>query len=175
MKFPVPIPPPRRADDTLLPAALVALLSLLLIGQLALPSTLVLPDADVARPLRLRPLVVLPPVVDPVIVQRPLFAPGRRDTPVAGVADVASPLEGARIVGVVAVRGAVRLFIQAPDGKVVGRGLGEHYAGWRLDRLDGNALLASRGAEHTTIAISASAPPIPPRAAAGEQPEAEAQ
>lgn len=176
LKFPARIPPPRRADGTLLPAALVALLGLLLGLQLALPSPIVLPESGVSRPLRLAPLAPRPVVVDPQITQRPLFAPNRRETVSAagpGVAAKAAALAGARVVGVVTVRGQARIFLAAPDGRISAVGLGGRYRGWRLVRIDGSQLTVARGAETAILGVGAAAA-VPP-APAETEPEEEQQ
>jgi len=173
LKFPVHIPPPRRAEQTLLPAALVALLGLLLAVQLAAPSSVAFPDFVVGRSLRLAPLVVAPLLVDAEITQRPLFAPGRHETAVDGIADRAAPLEGARVVGAISIRGAVSIFLQAPDGQVTSVRLGGRYRGWRLMRIAGGQSLFLRGAESVSLPITASAPPVMPDQAKTEEPEEE--
>ncbi len=176
LKFPVRIPPPRRAERTWLPAALAALLGLVLVMQLALPSTVDLPDAGLVRPLRplrLPQLAFGATVVDPAVSARPLFAPGRRENADAVVAARQAPLEGARAVGVIMVRSNARVFLQAPDGKVTPVGPGGSYRGWRLVRIRPDQLLFARGAETAAIALTASAPPV--AAAATETPEEEPQ
>ena len=175
LKFQLPIPPPRRADATLLPAALAALLGLLLVVQLALPSPVELPEVELTPPIRLRPLPVVPAVADPAIVARPIFAPGRREfvAPAGGAAaDRAAPLEGARPVGVLTVRGAARVFLQAPDGRVEVVGRGGGYRGWTVTDIGSGRIAVRRGGERATLAVTASAPP---RAATPDKPEDDPQ
>lgn len=172
LKFPAFIPPPRRADRTLLPAALTALLAMVLLVQLLLPQPIDLPEAGVARPLRLAPLVVPGVVADPAIALRPLFAPRRQETVEPGVANVAAPLEGARAVGLISARGAVRLFIEAPDGRISRIGIGGVYRGWRLVRVTPEPMFV-RGTETAALPITASVPPVAP--AADEAPEEDPQ
>lgn len=174
LKFPARIPPPRRADGTLLPAALAALLGVVLVVQLALPSPIALPDVGVSRPLRLAPLAVRPVVIDPAITARPLFAPNRREflSPAAlGGADRSVALEGARVVGVTAVRGATRVFLAAPDGRITAVPLGGRYRGWRLVRIGGNELTVVRGAETAVLGVGAApaAPAVPADAETEEE------
>ncbi len=173
LKFPASLPPPRRADRTRLPAALAALLVLLLAVQLLLPSTVVLPDAGLAPPLRLRPVAVAPRAVDPEIALRPLFAPGRRETYVPGVAEKSAPLEGARAVGLITARGGARLFLQAPDGRTSAIAPGGVYRGWQLVRIGPAEVAFRRGAETVTLPITASVPPVSAIPAAAEAPEEE--
>lgn len=173
LKLPVSIPLPRRADRTLLPAALMALLAVVLVGQLLMPSAVELPDAPIVRPLRLAPLVVPGVTVDPEILARPLFAPNRRDDAGPDVSK-ASPLEGARAVGIVSIRGAARVFLQAPDGTVSRIGIGGVYRGWRLVRITPNPTFV-RGIETAVLPVTASAPPAAPAVAEPEQTEEEPQ
>lgn len=174
LKSPVSFPPPRRADRTLLPAALTALLTVLLVGQFLLPSAVELPDAPFVRPLRLAPLVVPRVTVDPAFLARPLFAPNRRDD--AGTTEVskASPLEGARAVGIISTRRAARVFLQAPDGTVSRIAIGGVYRGWRLVRITPNPTFV-RGIETAVLPVVASAPPVAPAVAEAEQTEEEPQ
>ncbi len=176
LKFQVPFPPPRRAERTLLPAALTALLGVLLAVQLAAPRPIALPDAGFSRPLRLPPLPVRMPRADPEIALRPLFAPGRRETPVAGTGDKLSALGGARVVGIIAVRGTVRVFVQAADGHVSPVGIGSSYDGWQVIAADpARGVTAVRGAQRATVPVTASAPPRPPRPQTPEEPQEEDQ
>lgn len=175
LKSPVSIPPPASAEGTLLPALLAGLFVLLLVVQLAWPTSVALPDAEVIRPLRLKPLVVDPVAANPVITQRPLFAPGRRETTVPGVADKAAPLEGARAIGIIKVRGAPRAFLQAPEGPVTSVGLGGSYKGWRIVQIDRGQIVAIKGAETATLAVTSSAPPPPAAPEDGEDAQEEEQ
>lgn len=173
LKFPVPIPRPRRTEQTVLPAALVVLLGVLLIVQLALPSRTELPDVVVAKPFRLPPLHVAPLLADPQITARPIFTPSRREDGSAVAGDKNAPLEGARAVGAISVRGAARAFLQVADGKIVPLGLGGSYHGWRLVRISGGQLLFVRGPESISLPISASAAPVPASQPQPGQPEEE--
>jgi hypothetical protein len=173
LKFPVPIPRPRRAEQTLVPAALAAVLGVMLVVQLAMPSGTELPDVVVGRPFRLAPLPIAPLLADPEITARPIFTPSRREDGSAAAGDKAAPLEGARAVGAISVRGAVRVFLQTADGSIVPLGLGGSYRGWRLVRISGGQLLFVRGPETISLPISASAPPVPVGQPRTEQPEEE--
>ncbi len=175
LKSPVSIPRPASADGTWLPAVLAALLGLLALARLVLPSPVELPDAGVIRPLRLPPLVVAPVTADPEIVSRPLFAPGRRDAGVGGVADKGAALEGARAVGFIRVRGAARAFLQAPDGSVAAVSPGSLYKGWRIVGVDRREVIALRGAETVRLPIEASIPPTPPATNSDEEQQEEEQ
>jgi hypothetical protein len=158
-----------------LPALLAGLFALLLVARLAWPMPVELPDVGVIRPLRLPPLMVVPLRADPEITQRPLFAPGRRETGNPGVADKAAALEGARAIGVIRLKGTPRVFVQAPDGTVTSVGLGGLYKGWRIVQIDRGQIIAIRGAETATLAVTASAPPRPPTASDEAQEEEEPQ
>ncbi|MBC7522394.1 MAG: hypothetical protein H7268_15045 [Sandarakinorhabdus sp.] len=175
MKFPVPIPRPRRAEQTVLPAALAASLGLLLILQLAIPSGTNLPDVVVGRPVRLSLLHVAPLLAAPEITARPIFTPSRREDGSATAGDKSAPLEGARAVGAISVRGAARVFLQATDGRIVPISVGDSYRGWRLVRISGGQLLFIRGAESISLPISGSGPPIPVGQPRTDQSEEETQ
>lgn len=158
LKFPVPSP--RRADQTRLPALLAVLLLVLLGVQLALPPQIDLPEVGVGRPFRLAPISVTPLGADPEITARTLFSPSRRPDGAVAAGDKTAPLGGARPVGAVSVRGRARVFMQDPDGKVRGIELGDSIAGWRLAQVSGGQLLFVRGPESITLPIGASAPPV---------------
>jgi len=175
LKLLVPIPRPRRAEQTLLPAALAALLGVLLIVQLAAPSGTKLPDVVVARPVRLLPLHAAPLLAAAEITARPIFTPSRREDGLAVAGDKTAPLDGARAVGAISVRGAARVFLQAADGRIVPLGLGSSYRGWRLVRISGGQLLFIRGPESLSLPISSSAPPVPVGQSQTDQEEEETQ
>jgi hypothetical protein len=160
LKFPVPIP--RRADRTLLPATLAALLVLSFVLQLLSPVRLALPEVGIVGPFRLLPTKSGVVVVDDEILARPLFNPTRREGAEPGVAQSGGPLEGARAVGVITARGVSRVFLQSPDGRVTTLGLGGRYRGWRLVRASGGQLVFNRGGETLALPITASAPPVAP-------------
>lgn len=160
MKFPVPIP--RRADRTLLPATLAALLVLSFVLQLMSPVQLALPEVGIVSPFRLLPTKLGVVVADEEILARPLFNPTRREGAEPGAVESGGPLEGARAVGVITARGVIRVFLQAPDGQVSTLGLGGSYRGWRFVRVSGGQLVFNRGGETQALSISASAPAIAP-------------
>ncbi len=172
LKSPLTLPLPRRADRTRLPAALAGGLVLLVGIQLALPADVELPDAGVVPRLRLRPVEVPAVVSDPVILGRALFAPGRRNDPLAAGPDstAALPLGGALAVGVVRSRAGVRVFLQAPDGKVVAVSPGGGYQGWQLVRIAPDAVTFARGPTTHRLLLSASQTPLP-RATEPAEPE----
>lgn len=166
LRFRLPIPPPRRGDATWLPAGLTALLVMFLFVQLALPSPVELPEVVFDRPVRLRPPVIDQAVADPAIVTRPIFAPGRRESAAepGTVPDRAAPLDGARAVGVMAVRGTVRAFLQDSAGRTQAIGRGEIYHGWVVIAIDSNRIAVRRGAAAATLPVTASVAPVPPAA-----------
>jgi hypothetical protein len=176
LKFQLPIPPPRRVEGTRLPAALTALLGLVFALQLAWPSPVELPEVLLAPPVRLRPLHITPAAADPMIVARPIFAPGRNDAaPDAngGASGPSAPVDGARAVGVIAVGGTARAFLQGPDGRTEIVGPGARYRGWTVTGIARNTVTLRRGVDQATLAVMASAPPKPP--ATAEQSEDEPQ
>jgi hypothetical protein len=150
---------PRRADRTLLPAGLAALLLALFVAQWFLPATSAPPVAlPVATTGRIGAPPAAPPSADPgPVLARPLFAPRRPMNPGAGVA--ASPLGGAVVAGSIAVRGRPMAIVRAPDGAVRRLPIGGMLAGWRLAALDPGGARFRKGGETLTMAYGAAAPP----------------
>ena len=166
-----PLPRPSRADRTLLPAALTALLVSGVALLLALPAVEPLPEGGAVPPLRLAPLAVASAPVDPLIATRTLFSPARNDSAVTaqGSTAVAAPLGGARIAGVTIVRGRARVFVAAPDGKVRALVPGSVYLGWQLAGVGSDSVRFRRGGEALTLAIGSTAAPPAPGEASEEE------
>ena len=129
LKFPALLPRPNRADRSVLPALLTALLALMVGLQFFLP--------EEAEPQFLPGRAVVPIVggqasplflADPAIVNNALFAPGRGRGKTAAI----GPLDGATFVGVVRGKGFARAVLQQPDGQAVSVPVGGSYRGWRL-------------------------------------------
>ena len=134
----------------MLPAALVAVLALAAVVQLAVTDAVELPPAGpigVGAP--------LPPVREPqprgvpgLILSRPLFAP-----PVSagaggeeGEGAAADPLGGVAILGTVAV-GRIRYAVVQQGGVTRRVGVGGTVAGWRVLALGQDGAVLGRGAE----------------------------
>ena len=171
LKPPLPLPRPSAADRTRLPAALTALLIAGWGVLLALPGVEPLPDGGPVAPLRLPVLADAGVRLDPVIVQRTLFSPTRRDdagvaAPGAGVA-VAAPLGGARIAGVAISPGRARVFVVAPDGKTASLARGAVYQGWQLVAVGLTTVRFARAGDHLDLAVGS----VAARAKPAETPE----
>jgi|GEM_PF-1816394 len=178
---PLPLPPrPSRADRTRLPAALSALLVAGLAVLVALPGAEPLPDSGIVAPLRLPRLDAGVPLTDPIIVQRTLFSPTRRNDPGAGIvggeAVIAAPLGGARVAGVALSPGRSRVFMVGPSGKVSTLGPGSLYEGWRLTAVNTTSVQFVRNGERLNVAVGGIAArpgrssPIDPNAEEEETP-----
>jgi hypothetical protein len=150
LKLRFPPAPPSRADRTLLPAALVAVLAFAAVLQLLVTDAVELPPAGpigVGAP--------LPPVREPdvrgvpgVILSRPLFAP-----PASGgaasegdEAAPADPLGGAAILGTIGI-GRARYAMVRQAGAVRRVTIGGSIAGWRVLALGDEGAVLGRGAE----------------------------
>jgi hypothetical protein len=147
LKLPALPPRPSRADQTLLPALLAAVLVLMVALQFAMPVDKEMPAA-VRRvvPARLAQTPLSLVVPDPVILRSALFSPSRAAR--GGGANVAAsgPLDGAIVVGMVRGRGFARAVVQERDGNAVSVPVGGRYRGWRLVALtSGNAVFSQDG------------------------------
>lgn len=143
--------PPSRADRTLLPAALVAVLAFAALVQLVATDAVDLPSVGpigVGAP--------LPPVREPdprgvpgAILSRAIFAPHRAAATSGdggGDSAPADPLGGATILGSVGV-GRARYAMVQQDGAIRRVGIGGTIAGWRLVGLGQEGALLVRGRE----------------------------
>lgn len=176
LKLPLTLPPPRRADRTRAPAAMAAVLAGMVVLQLALPRAVELPDGGAIPSLRLRAQQPNPVVNDRIILDRALFAPSRRNDIVVtqtATGTTASPLGGAIAVGLVNARGAVRVFVQAPDGAVRALVRGDTYLGWQLTSIGASGVVFTRGSQTLKMPLAASQPPVAKPAT--ETPEEEEQ
>lgn len=152
-KYPLRSFIPARADRSLLPAALTAVLALAAVAQIALPSAAELPDAAVPTH---HPRWTLPEVGEPVVPVAQLAAQGSLFTPtrigaagaaVAGGGTGATapkpvphgPLAGAFVLGAGRVGGHAWVLIRAPGGPALRLTPGASYRGWRLMRIDSDA------------------------------------
>lgn len=154
LKFPAPLPLPSRADRSIFPALLAALLVLMIVIQFALrdePEQLLVPGRVVVP--RANAVAASAFVADPVITGNPLFAPGRGRGEQAGT----GPLDGAVFVGIVRGRGFANAVLQQPDGQAVTVPVGRTYRGWRLVSLvNANATFVRDNAKYrATIARGA--------------------
>lgn len=153
MKFLATLPFPNRADATLLPTWLAALLVLMAALQFALPSGVEFsqgPARVVAQ--RLPERIVARHVPDGVIISRALFTPARG----GGVKQAgAGPLDGATPVGGVRGKGFARAIIQQASGAVVSLNIGQSYHGWRLTGLTRGSAIFIRDGKRLAIPFSA--------------------
>ncbi len=155
---PLPLPPrPSRADRTWLPAALSALLATGLAVLIVLPNAEPLPEGGFVAPLRLPRLEPGVPLTDPVIVQRTLFSPTRRNDTGAKTVDgstvIIAPLGGARVAGVTLSPGRSRVFMVAPSGKLSTLGPGSLYEGWQVAAVSTASVVFVRNGERLNVAV----------------------
>lgn len=143
---------PSRADGTLLPALLAAVLAVAALLQFALTDGVALPPTGpvgVGAPVS--------PVADPVprgipgaVLARPLFAPSATSGGGGGgAADAApaDPLGGAQIAGSIGVGRTRVAIVTLPGGRLRRVGIGGVIAGWRLVALTDEGAVLARGRE----------------------------
>lgn len=163
MKSLLTLPRPRRADRTRAPAAMAAVLVAMVGVQLALPTAAELPDPGVIPPLRLQAVQPQAMVAEPVILARALFAPSRRNDLVAAGPGGAStgPLGGVTAIGVMRSRAGVRVFLQSLDGTVRAMSPGGSFDGWRLTRVEPDAIVFVRESQSLRLPLAPSRPAVP--------------
>lgn len=119
--------------------------------QLALTGDVEIPDESWSggRPRAEMPRIV-GQFVPPILLERPVFSPGRTAT---GAADQAiqAPLGGAVVAGTVSVKGRSYAVVQRPDGVVVRLAVGARYAGWRLRSLSSTGAVFDQGAQRLSL------------------------
>jgi hypothetical protein len=143
----------------MLPAALTALL----MGMLALQFALVRSDAPVdesvgaAVRVQSRPLPPMALVAaEPVIRERPIFAPGRSSD---GGGSGADPLAGAQVSGAWAVGRNVNLVLRGTDGAVRTLRVGQSVNQWVLASITPSGARFWREGKSITVPFGSSAPP----------------
>ena len=167
LKYLPPFPRPSRAERTLLPAALTALLAVGCVLLLVLPVDQPLPDGGAVVPLRLAPLNVVTPPADPRIAANTLFTPARNDIGVASASTpvaVAVPLGGAVLAGITSIGARRTAFVTAPGGTARALVTGSVYLGWQVAAIDSDSVVFVRSGDRLTLAVG--------RAGAGAEPPA---
>lgn len=161
--------PPARADGTVLPAALAALLGAMALAQLAWTDPVELPEAGPiggGTPA----LAVADPGsrgVPPALGSRALFSPAA--TPGSGQAQAAAdPLGGAAVLGAVGV-GRTRYLVVQQNGAARRVAIGGSVAGWRVIGVSDSAALLARGRERLTRPFGAGTPASGPEAETSEE------
>lgn len=148
---------PNRADRTLLPAVLAAVLLGLLGLQFALPHSASLPEFASGRLTPIPVRRIEPVVAARVITERALFSPGR-SLDAAAADSAAAPLGGVNAIGYAIHRGRAKLFLQGGDGVLHSLAIGGVYRDWQLVRLSPEFAIFARADERLTLPISASKP-----------------
>jgi hypothetical protein len=145
--------PPARADGTLLPAALVALLGTMALVQLVLTDPVDLPATGPIGGGGAQAALADPGSrgVPPAFAERALFSPTALPgaAGAAGAAQAADPLGGAAILGLVGV-GRARYLVVQVAGSTRRVAIGGTVAGWRVIGVSDSAALLARGRERLT-------------------------
>lgn len=175
LKFQFPLSAPRRDDGTLLPATLVAVLALVLLGQALLPA-----GADLPQPVMPAPVtgpgrangadstaLVVPVRADPQIVTRNLFAPGRTQSGAVGKVP-GTALGGAIVAGTLGSGARMRVVVVKPGGVMTLLPRGGAVNGWQLVAIATDHAEFRRGADHLAITYGGN---MPQNADSGERTE----
>ena len=167
MKFQFPLSLPNRAERTLLPTLLSAMLAATFLTQLLwadrdadLPPVMAVTAAQGNFKAPKIPLVEVPRN----IFSRPLFAP-RKSTTLKNDGSPPPVLGGATIAGTVSIRGRSVVVVQRPGGAVTNLTIGGALGGWRLSAIGQRGAIFVRGSERRDIAYGA-----PPSGAPTEEP-----
>ena len=148
--------PPARADGTLLPAALVAVLGAMALVQLVLTDPVDLPDAGAIGGGGAQAALADPGSrgVPPAFASRALFSPAAMPRAAGAAAAAPDPLGGVAILGLVGV-GRVRYLVVQQNGATRRVAIGGTVAGWRVIGVSDSAALLARGRERLTRSFGA--------------------
>jgi hypothetical protein len=150
------------------PALAVAVLALMIPLQLALPSRTPLPEDPGLAPRRPHPLQVRPAPDDPKLAAAGLFSPDRAGAG-GGGAGAPAALDEVQAVGVIMLGAAPTAVIKPVSGDQQLIHVGKTVAGWRLARIERDALVFQRGKESRRVVVGA---PLAVKAPPSGQPAA---
>ena len=169
-----PIPAPRSDEGTILPAALLAALVLMIALQLWLTGG----DAPLPAAVATRTLAPYSPPrmtavpVPTVISEQPIFSPARSRDEAGGAGD-ADMLAGAQLAGAWSVAGRAQIVLRKPDGTPASLGVGQMLNGWQLVAVTSEGARFVRAGRSALIPFGASAPRS--KTTSEDQPEEEQQ
>jgi hypothetical protein len=161
LRYRFPLSLPRRADGTVLPAVMTALLAMVFAAQLFWASA----EEDLPPVLAVSAAranfgvpAVAPVAVPQSIFERPLFAP-RQSLALAAAAAAAAPpaLGGAVVAGTATIRRQTTAVVRRPDGSVANIAIGGVVGGWRLVALGQEGAVFVKGRERLRVAYGAQA------------------
>jgi len=175
LKFQFLLSAPHRDDGTLLPAILVAVLALVLVGQVVLPGAAELPLPVMAAPVagagRANSAAsagqIVPVRADPQIVAHNLFAPGRSQSGAVGKVP-GTALGGAIVAGTLGSGGRMRVIVVRPGGAMTMLVRGGVINGWQLVAIAPDHAQFRRGADRLDMPYGGN---IPQNADSGERTE----
>ena len=149
-RFTLPAPGSPEFTPALAAAALIALLCL----QAGLPMRTELPPDLGLAPRHARAPAIPPVPAYPALQKRDVFSPN--GSGVAG--ESGGPLESREVVGVLMVGRKVGALLKAPGAAAELVHAGQVIDGWRLARIDHDAVTFERGRERRRLAVGA--PPL---------------
>lgn len=168
-----PIPAPRSDEGTVVPAALVGVLTVMIVLQLWLTRT----DTPVPLPEAVPILAAYTPpkimtvTVAPAILNQPIFSPAR--TQDGGNDADPDMLAGAQVAGTWTVGHRSQLVLRKADGGAITIAPGQTFNGWQLAGITGEGARFVREGQSELIPFGASAPRS--KAAGEDQSEEEQQ
>ena len=157
MRFRFPLSLPNRAEGTLLPALLGAVLAATLIAQLMWAARA--PELPAALPLpapfaRAQVPVIAPASASAEIFRRPIFAP-RQSASLASAGAPPPMLGGAVVAGTVSVRGRTFAVVRRPNGTSFNMAVGSRLNGWSLVGLRAEGAIFVKGNAKQLMAYGA--------------------
>jgi hypothetical protein len=148
--------PPARADGTLLPAALVAVLGAMALVQLVLTDPVDLPATGPIGGGGAQAALADPGSrgIPAAFAERALFSPAALPGAAGAAAAAPDPLGGVAILGLVGV-GRTRYLVVQQNGATRRVSIGGTVAGWRVIGVSDSAALLARGRERLTRSFGA--------------------
>jgi len=169
-----PIPAPRSDEGTILPAALLAALVLMIALQLWLTggdAPMPASEASLTLAPYTPPRMMVVPVL-PAISEQPIFSPARSRGGDGGEGD-GDMLAGAQLAGATSVAGRSQIMLRKADGTAASLGVGQMLNGWQLVAVTSEGARFVRAGRSALIPFGASAPRS--KTTSEDQPEEEQQ
>jgi hypothetical protein len=155
-KFQLPSGLVSRRSPELIPAVVTVALLMLVGVQMAIPSTVDLPQEAVVTPQR--SVAALEPTGHeyPTVLAKPIFAPDR--APVILQAQTAGTLAGFEVLGTAIAGSVSAALVRDATGRIIRVKPDAILQGWRLVSIDRAQLIFDRDGERRSLAVTAAAP-----------------